>query len=227
MPALLAIGGYASALLALDLGWPVGCAMPAGRADHRGARHRCWSSRRSGCAGTTSRSRRSASARSSALVILNWESLTRGPIGLTGIPPLSLFGIELDDARARSTGSRWPCWSLLAPAAVRGCCARISAATWRAIRDDDVAARAYGIGARPLQGAGLRVRRLRGGHRRRDHGASLFLHQLRDLRRAALDPGADHGDPGRHGQRARRDRRRGAADRRCRSCSASPPNTGC
>ena len=31
-----------------------------------------------------------------SLVILNWESLTRGPIGISGIPPLSLFGYELD-----------------------------------------------------------------------------------------------------------------------------------
>ena len=29
------------------------------------------------------------------LVILNWESLTRGPIGVSGIPPLSLFGEPL------------------------------------------------------------------------------------------------------------------------------------
>ena len=29
------------------------------------------------------------------LVILNWDSLTHGPIGLTGIPPLSLFGAPL------------------------------------------------------------------------------------------------------------------------------------
>ena len=44
---------------------PVGLAILAGRAAHGGARHRCWSSRRSGCAATTSRSPRSASARSS------------------------------------------------------------------------------------------------------------------------------------------------------------------
>ena len=62
--ALLAIGGYASALLALDLGVPVGLAILVGRPDHGAARHGRWSSRRSACAGTTSRSRPWRSARS-------------------------------------------------------------------------------------------------------------------------------------------------------------------
>ena len=30
-----------------------------------------------------------------SLVILNWETVTHGPIGVSGIPPLSLFGFEL------------------------------------------------------------------------------------------------------------------------------------
>jgi len=29
-----------------------------------------------------------------SLVILNWDSLTRGPLGIGGIAPLSLFGIR-------------------------------------------------------------------------------------------------------------------------------------
>ena len=62
---LLAIGAYASALLALNFGVPVGARDPRRRRDHGRARHAADSSRPSGCAGTTSRSRRSASARSS------------------------------------------------------------------------------------------------------------------------------------------------------------------
>ena len=41
-----------------------------------------------------------------------------------------------------------------------------------------MAARAYGVGAEPLQGAGVRLRRLRRRRQRRHHRASLFLHQL-------------------------------------------------
>ncbi|CAA9283814.1 MAG: ABC transporter, permease protein 1 (cluster 4, leucine/isoleucine/valine/benzoate) / ABC transporter, permease protein 2 (cluster 4, leucine/isoleucine/valine/benzoate), partial [uncultured Craurococcus sp.] len=66
---------------------------------------------------------------------------------------------------------------------------------------------------RPLQGAGLRLRRLRGGDQRRHHGACLFLHQPRDLRRQHLHPGADHGDPRRARERPRRGTGGDAADR--------------
>ncbi|MFM0529715.1 ABC transporter permease [Paraburkholderia strydomiana] len=77
------------------------------------------------------------------LVILNWDGLTRGPIGVTGIAPLSLFGWQL-------TGARETYWFTLAVVVVlawlqlrllRSHLGR----TWRAIREDDVAARAYGV----------------------------------------------------------------------------------
>jgi branched-chain amino acid transport system permease protein len=78
------------------------------------------------------------------LTILNWDSLTRGPVGLTGIPPLSAFGKPL-------LSGTWVYeiglsalillalmqWRLLGSHLGR---------TMRAIRDDDVAARSYGIG---------------------------------------------------------------------------------
>lgn len=77
------------------------------------------------------------------LVILNWDSVTRGPIGVTGIAPLSLFGWTLSDARS----AYWFTLAVLAVLAslqlrlLRSHLGR----TWRAIREDDVAARAYGV----------------------------------------------------------------------------------
>ncbi|HEY0421361.1 MAG TPA: ABC transporter permease, partial [Acetobacteraceae bacterium] len=96
---LLAIGGYASALLTLDLGLPVGVAVllagvvtallgtalvaPAFR-----LRGHYISIATLGIGEIV------------GLVILNWESLTRGPIGVAGIPPLELGSVELDSPRA-------------------------------------------------------------------------------------------------------------------------------
>ncbi len=64
-PALLAIGAYASALLALDLGWPVVVTVPPPASSRRCSAPPCCSPP-SGCAATTSPSRRWRSARSSA-----------------------------------------------------------------------------------------------------------------------------------------------------------------
>jgi branched-chain amino acid transport system permease protein len=77
------------------------------------------------------------------LVILNWESLTHGALGVTGIPPLSAFGYEATSARATY-------WLTLAALAVfAGLQARLTGShigrTLRALRDDEVAARAHGI----------------------------------------------------------------------------------
>ena len=74
------------------------------------------------------------------LVILNWESLTRGPMGVTNIPPLQAGGVELDSPQA----AYWVSLAVLVVLALlqtrllRSHLGR----TWRAIRDDDVAARA-------------------------------------------------------------------------------------
>ncbi len=74
--------------------------IPLAGLDHRRCSARCWSFRPSGCAAITSRSRRSAIGEIVSLVILNWESLTHGAMGVTGIPPLSAFGHEATSARA-------------------------------------------------------------------------------------------------------------------------------
>ena len=139
---LLAIGAYASALLALDRGVPVPAAvLLAGLI--------------TAALGTlltapTFRLRGHYLSVATlglgeivALVILNWESLTRGPIGVFGIPPLAFGPIALDGVRetywvslAAVTGAAMLQHRLLASHLGR---------TWRAIRDDDVAARASGI----------------------------------------------------------------------------------
>jgi branched-chain amino acid transport system permease protein len=76
-------------------------------------------------------------------VILNWNSLTNGAMGLTNIPPPSFLGIQIVMPR----DVYWFSLALLLVIAlvqwrlVRSSLGR----TWRALRDDEVAAQAYGI----------------------------------------------------------------------------------
>ncbi len=84
------------------------------------------------------------------LVILNWDSLTRGPIGVTGIPPLPFDSTETE---------YWVSFALLALLAllqVRLVGSHLGRA-FRAIRDDDVAARAYGISLNRYKGLAFAV----------------------------------------------------------------------
>ena len=78
-----------------------------------------------------------------ALVILNWNGLTRGPIGISGIPPLALAGIPLDEAPE----TYWFVLTVVVALALLQ--ARILSShlgrTWRALRDDDIAARSHGV----------------------------------------------------------------------------------
>ncbi len=140
---LLAIGGYSSALLAINFGVPVGIAiLSAGLIAAVLGTVLVFPSFR--LRGHYLSIATLAIGEIVSLVILNWEWLTRGPIGLSGIPPLSLFGIELDTDRSVY-------WFTLAVMVVlaalqfrllRSHLGRVL----RAVRDDDVAARSYGIG---------------------------------------------------------------------------------
>ena len=140
--ALLAIGAYASALLAIDLHVPVALSIPLAGII-------------TGLIGTALifpafRLRGHYIAIASlaigevvGLVILNWESLTQGALGLTGIPPLAIGGHDLDSPAA----VYWLCLGLvivLAALQTRLLGSHVGR-TLRAIRDDDVAARSYGI----------------------------------------------------------------------------------
>lgn len=76
-------------------------------------------------------------------VILNWNGLTNGALGITNIPPPTFLGIEA----VTPSAIYWYSLSLLLIVAVvqwrlvRSPLGR----TWRALREDDVAAKAYGI----------------------------------------------------------------------------------
>ena len=76
-------------------------------------------------------------------MILNWDSVTHGPIGISGIPPLSLFGYEL----VSPTSIYW--FSFVAMVVLALLQGRLLGShlgrSLRAIRDDDIAARAYGL----------------------------------------------------------------------------------
>ena len=139
---LLTIGAYASALLAVDGRWPVLLAIPAAGILTAAI----------GTALIYPAFRLRGHAVSIAtlgvgeivgLVILNWDSLTHGPIGVVAIPGPALGTIELDDAASMywlSLGALAVLWfgqsRLLGSHLGR---------TFRALRDDDVAARAFGV----------------------------------------------------------------------------------
>jgi branched-chain amino acid transport system permease protein len=140
--ALLAIGGYTSALLTLDLGVPVGLSILAAGFVAAGlGTVLAWPAFR--LRGHYVTIATLAIGEIVGLAILNWESLTRGPIGVFGIPPISLFGIPIESARA----VYWFTLAILAILAalqLRLLRSHLGRA-WRAVRDDDVAARSYGI----------------------------------------------------------------------------------
>lgn len=139
---LLAIGAYASSLLTLDLHLPVGTSIvvaglltsvigtalifPAFR-----LRGHYVSIATLGIGEIV------------ALTILNWESLTRGPIGVSGIPPLSLFGQDASSNNAFYWAS-FGAMVLLALLQWRLLRSHLGR-TFRAVREDEVAARAYGV----------------------------------------------------------------------------------
>ena len=152
--ALLLIGAYGSALLALDAGWPVWVSVPAAGV----------LTALIGTALTAPSFRLRSHYVSIAtlgiseivgLVILNWESLTRGPLGVTNIPPLAVEALELDGTRA----AYWTCLGVLTVLALMQ--ARLLRShlgrTFRAIRDDDVAARAYGVSLDRYKGIAFAV----------------------------------------------------------------------
>lgn len=151
---LLLIGAYASALLALDGAWPVWLSIPAAGVVTAVL----------GTALTWPAFRLRSHYVSIAtlgigeivgLVILNWESLTRGPMGVTAIPPLAVGTLDLGSPQA----AYWVALAvmvLLALAQTRLLGTHLGR-TFRAIRDDDVAARTYGVSLDRYKGLAFAV----------------------------------------------------------------------
>ena len=151
---LLAIGGYASALLATRLGVPVGAALLLAGAI-------------TAALGTFLvlpafhlRGHYVAIATLGigeivSLVVLNWEWLTGGPIGLGAIPPPALFGIPFVSAPSLY----WLTLTILVGLALLY--ARLLRShlgrTLRAIREDDIAARSCGISLNRYKGLAFAV----------------------------------------------------------------------
>lgn len=139
---LLAIGGYASALLGLNLGVPVWLALPsAGIITALLGPLLIFPSFR--LRGPYVVIATLGIGEIVSLTILNWDWLTRGPLGLTNIPPLDLFGIPL----VTNQQVYWFALGLLVLLALMQSRLLDShlGRTLRAIREDDVAAQAYGV----------------------------------------------------------------------------------
>jgi branched-chain amino acid transport system permease protein len=139
---LLAIGGYTSALLSLDAGAPVALSiLAAGFVTAGLGTLLVYPSFR--LRGHYVSIATLAVGEIVSLVILNWTGLTRGPIGVSGIPPLTLLDMPLYSVEA----TYWLALGALAVLALlqtRLLRSHLGRA-WRAVRDDDVAARAYGV----------------------------------------------------------------------------------
>ncbi|WP_425053900.1 ABC transporter permease [Psychromarinibacter sp. S121] len=89
------------------------------------------------------------------MVILNWDSVTNGSMGLYGIPPLDFFGLPL-----YSTNATY--WCVLGLVVICGLLqGRLLTShlgrTWRAIREDTIAAETYGVASNYYKGLGFGV----------------------------------------------------------------------
>jgi branched-chain amino acid transport system permease protein len=139
---LLAIGGYASALIAIDLHVPVGLAIiGAGFITAAVGTALVYPAFR--LRGHYVSIATLGIGEIVGLVILNWESLTRGPIGVSGVPPFAVGGHALD----AGPGFYWVALAavvLLALLQQRLLGTHLGRSL-RAVRDDDVAARSHGL----------------------------------------------------------------------------------
>jgi len=164
-----AIGAYASAILVKDHGWPFWAALPL--AGVLGA----------ACAVILISPVLKLRGHYAAIVtlglgaiitaaILNLPSITQGPLGITAIPPPSLFGHDIVSPR----DYYWLSIALLvvAVALVHRLQRSHLGRTWRAIREDEVAAQASGIALASYKSLAFAVGAFVAGI-----GGSLLAHQ--------------------------------------------------
>ena len=223
--ALLAIGAYTSALLSLDLGVPVGLAISAGGL-MTAALGTLLISPSFRLRGHYVSIATLAIGEIVSLVILNWESRDARPDRRLRHP--AAVAVRLSSSISATVdllvqlrghgraGAAAVAAARLAsrPRAARRCATTTSPRAPMASASTATRRWPSPSAASPPASAAASPR-------------TLFLHQPRDLQHAALHPGADHRDPGRHGQRHRRDRRLGRCWSACPRCSASPPSTAC
>jgi branched-chain amino acid transport system permease protein len=139
---LLAIGGYASALLTINLGLPVDLAIfSAGVITALLGVLLIYPAFR--LRGNYVVIATLGIGQIVSLVILNWDSLTHGPLGLTNIPPLAFAGQPIVSNQA----IYWLALGLLLALALLQLRLLSShlGRTLRAIREDELAAQSYGI----------------------------------------------------------------------------------
>ena len=158
--AFYAVGAYSYALLATNFGCRSGSACRSPASSRRSGAC-CSAFRCCGCAATISPSSRWRSARSSASSCINWQSLTGGPNGITGIPRPTFFGIPLtpgDDGLAAMLGIEFSpthrivflFYLILALALLTNWVTirlrRLPIGrAWEALREDEIACRSLGI----------------------------------------------------------------------------------
>ena len=151
---LLAIGAYASALLATDAGWPLIATIPlAGVITAIIGTALIWPAFR--LRGHAVSIATLGVGEIVALIILNWDSLTHGPLGIVGIPGPSIAGIDLGSVQdlywisLAALGILWAAQARLLGSHL--------GRTFRALRDDDTAARAFGVRPARYKAAGFAI----------------------------------------------------------------------
>jgi branched-chain amino acid transport system permease protein len=147
------------------------------------------------------------------VTLLNWVSFTRGPMGIDGVLPMDIFGMEMEsnlhlhDDRGRITAiSVYVIYKLTHSYygnALRSC------------REDDQCAEAMGINVVKLKIQVFAVSTFFAGYSRRGMGPHLGLHQPGQFQVQRIHPGAGHGGGGRPGLGARGHHRLAAAHPCC------------
>jgi branched-chain amino acid transport system permease protein len=177
------------------------------------------------------------------LVMINWQSLTGGPNGITGIPRPTLFGIPLHAGRRRL--SRETRHRILAdpphrvpvlPDPGAGAAHQLGddpaarlpiGRAWEALREDEIACRALGINTTTTKLTAFATGAMFGGFAGAFFADAAGLHQPGILHLPGIGAGAGDRRARRHGLAARRRARGARHDRRLRAVPRPSTSTAC